>query len=219
MTQVIAVANQKGGVGKTTVAVNLARALQLIGQHVLIVDSDPQGSARDWYQASQNQNSDMPVVVGVDRPVLETSLKKLRGSFDTILIDGAAKLQDMTVSAIKAADFVLIPVQPSALDIWAAEDLVELIKARQSVTEGRPKAAFLVSRQIVGTRLASDADRALEALSLPILTARTTQRVAYAECMSTGSTVLDLETNGQAASEIKAIVSELHTLLGTPLEG
>jgi Mrp family chromosome partitioning ATPase len=66
MTQVIAVANQKGGVGKTTVAVNLARALQLMGQQVLIVDSDPQGSARDWYQASQNQNYDMPAVVGID---------------------------------------------------------------------------------------------------------------------------------------------------------
>ena len=67
-----------------------------MGQRVLIVDSDPQGSARDWYQASQNQGYDMPVVVGVDRPVLETSIQKLRGAFVTILIDGAAKLQDMT---------------------------------------------------------------------------------------------------------------------------
>lgn len=218
MSQVIAIANQKGGVGKTTVAVNLARALQLTGQRVLLVDSDPQGSARDWYQSGQNQRQDMPVVVGVDRPVLETSVQQLRGAFDTILIDGAAKLQDMTVSAIKAADFVLIPVQPSALDIWAAEDLVELIKARQSVTNGKPGAAFLVSRQIAGTRLATDADRALQALRLPILAARTTQRVAYAECMSTGSTVLDLEADNPAAGEINAIMLELRTLLTRPLE-
>lgn len=218
MSQVIAVANQKGGVGKTTVAVNLARAMQSLGQRVLIVDSDPQGSARDWFQASQDRNHDMPVVVGVDRPVLEASVQKLRGAFDTILIDGAAKLQDMTVSAIKAADFVLIPVQPSALDIWAAGDLVDLIKARQSVTDGKPKAAFLVNRQIVGTRLANDANSALQALNLPILAARTTQRVAYAECMSTGSTVLDLDANGPAADEIKAIMLELQNLLMTPLE-
>ncbi len=224
MTQVIAVANQKGGVGKTTVTVNLARAMQLAGQRVLIVDSDPQGSARDWSQASQNHGYDMPVVVGVDRPVLEQSVQKLRGSFDVILIDGAAKLQDMSISAIKAADLVLIPVQPSVLDIWAAGDLVELIKARQSVTEGRPRALFLVSRQIGGTRLAQDANAALAALGLPVLAGRTTQRVLYAECISTGSTVLDLEPNGAAASEITAILAEIQGLttaatLGHPDHG
>ena len=97
--------------------------------------------------------------------------------------------------------------------------MVELIKARQSVTNGKPQAVFLVSRQIVGTRLANDATCALEALNLPILVARTTQRVAYAECMSTGSTVLDLETNGPATGEIKAILHEMQTLIATPLEG
>lgn len=209
MAEVIAIANQKGGVGKTTLAINLARAFQLSGKRVLIVDSDPQGSARDWYQASQNRNGDMPVVVGVDRPVLETSVQQLRAAFDIILIDGAAKLQEMTVSAIKAADCVLIPVQPSALDIWAAEELVELIKTRQSVTEGKPVAAFVVSRQILGSRLAQDASEALAALKLPILPARTTQRVIYAECMSTGSTVLDLEANGPASKEVKAVMDDL----------
>lgn len=219
MTQVIALANQKGGVGKTTITVNLARAMQLAGQRVLIVDSDPQGSARDWFQASQNHGHDMPAVVGVDRPVLEQSIQKLRGSFDAILIDGAAKIQDMTISAIKAADVVLIPVQPSALDIWAAESLIELIKARQAVTDGKPRAAFLVSRQIGGTRLAHDANAALTELGLPILTGRTTQRVIYAECISTGSTVLDLEPNGAAAGEIDAILRELRALTHAPSQG
>lgn len=219
MTQVIALANQKGGVGKTTIAVNLARAIQMTGQRVLIVDSDPQGSARDWAQAGQNHGYDMPVVVGVDRPVLEKSIQQLCGTFDIIVIDGAAKLQDMTVSAIKAADIVLIPVQPSALDIWAAEDLVGLIKARQSVTEGQPQAAFLVSRQIAGTRLAHDANTALEALGLPILSGRTTQRVVYAECASMGSTVLDLEPNGPAASEINLILQEVQAMANKRQKG
>lgn len=219
MTQVIALANQKGGVGKTTVTVNLARAMQLAGQRVLIVDSDPQGSARDWLQASQNHGHDMPVVVGVDRPVLEQSIQKLRGTFDAILIDGAAKLQDMTISAIKAADVVLIPVQPSVLDIWAAGDLVGLIKARQAVMEGKPQAAFLVSRQIGGTRLAQDANAALAELGLPVLAGRTTQRVIYAECISMGSTVLDLEPNGSAASEIIAILREIQALTSAPWKG
>ena len=212
MTQVIALINQKGGVGKTTLTLNLARAMQRTGRRVLIVDSDPQGSARDWFQASQNHGYDMPGVVGVDRPVLEQSIKQLRDAFDVILIDGAAKLQDMTVSALKAADLVLIPVQPSALDIWAAEDLVELIKARRSVTEGRPQAAFLVSRQIGGTRLAADANAALAALGLPVLHGRTTQRVIYAESISTGASVLDLEPSGAAAHEIMTLLKEIEQM-------
>lgn len=209
MTHIIAVLNPKGGVGKTTISVNLARAFQKKGLRVLIVDSDPQGSAQDWAQASHNNSQDMPVVVRVDRPIIEKSVDQLRSAFDIILIDGAAKLQNMTASALKAADIVLVPVQPSAMDIWATEDLVEIIKARQAVTNGKPKAAFLVSRQITGSRLATDVNDALNKYELPILTGRTTQRVVYAECISNGSTVIDLEPNGTASAEIKTIVQEL----------
>jgi chromosome partitioning protein len=219
MTHVIAMLNQKGGVGKTTITVNLARAFQRTGLRVLIVDSDPQGSAQDWSQITQEQNRDMPVVVGVDRPILEKSIPQLRAAFDIIIIDGAAKLQDMTVSALKVADLVLIPVQPSALDIWATSDLVELVKARQVVTEGKPKAAFVVSRQITGTRLANDANEALGQFELPVLNGRTTQRVVYTECIGSGSTVLDLEPEGSASAEITAIMEELQALMRASLEG
>lgn len=216
--QVIALLNQKGGVGKTTLSVNLARALQLRGWRVLIIDTDPQGSAQDWCQAGQDHGLDMPVVVGVERPTLEKSIPQLRHAFDIIIIDGAAKLQDMTVSALKVADIVLIPVQPTALDIWATEDLAELVKARQAVTEGKPKAAFLVNRQISGTRLAGDADDALSHFDLPVFRGRTTQRVAYAESIANGSTVLDLEPNGPAAAEIVAILEELQGLMTATAE-
>lgn len=213
MSQVIAVLNPKGGVGKTTIAVHLARAFQQAGRRVLLIDSDPQGSARDWGQASQQQGLDMPAVVGVDRPLLEKNVAQLRDAFDIILIDGAAKLQELTASALKAADVVLIPVQPSAMDIWATGDLVELIRTRQTVTEGRPRAAFIVSRQIAGTRLAAETNAALGQFGLPILRGRTTQRVIYAECIGSGSTVLDLEPDGPAAAEIRAILAEVRPLL------
>lgn len=214
-TITIAVLNPKGGVGKTTITLNLARAFQQAGARVLIIDSDPQGSARDWSQASQSHrhSNDMPIVVGVDRPLLEKSIAQLRDAFDIILIDGAAKLQDMTASALRAADVVLIPVQPTALDIWATSDLVELVKARQVVTEGKPKAAFVVSRQVIGTRLAGEADMALGRFGLPIFTGRTTQRVIYAECIANGSTVLDLEPNGPATLEVHQILQELQQLM------
>src|ERR671917_1246964 len=149
MSITIAIVNQKGGTGKTTLATNVARGLQLEGSRVLLVDSDPQGTARDWRQASEIDN--MLSVVGVDRPLsLERDLPDITQVFDWIVIDGAANLknQALTVNAVKVADVVLIPVQPSAADIWGSSDLVELIQARQAVTEGKPQAAFVVSRQI-----------------------------------------------------------------------
>jgi hypothetical protein len=112
MTVTVAIVNQKGGTGKTTLATNVARGLQLEGSRVLLVDSDPQGTARDWRQASEIDN--MLSVVGVDRPLsLERDLPDIAQAFDWIVIDGAANLknQALTVNAVKVADVVLIPVQ------------------------------------------------------------------------------------------------------------
>lgn len=104
--KVIAVLNQKGGSGKTTIATHLARALQKVDYSVLLVDSDPQGSARDW-SAVDEEN---PVtVIGIDRPTIDRDLKSVAKK-DFIIIDGAPQASDLALSAIKAADFVLIPV-------------------------------------------------------------------------------------------------------------
>lgn len=107
---IIAVLNQKGGSGKTTIATHLARALQLNGADVLLVDSDPQGSARDWSAAREDQPL---TVVGIDRPTIDRDIKNLALKVDFVIIDGAPQAADLAVSAIKAADLVLIPVQPS----------------------------------------------------------------------------------------------------------
>lgn len=211
MATVLAVLNPKGGSGKSTLATNLARALQLGGRSVLVVDSDPQGTARDWRQTA-GDDVDLPPVFGVDRPTLEKDIPKVSGAFDVVVIDGAAKAAPMSVSAVKAADVVLIPVQPSAADLWAASDLVDIIAARQSIMEGRPHAAFVVSRQISGTRLASGIQEVLDGYGLPVLAARTSQRVAYAEALAAGLSVVDYEPDGKAAQEILAIIAEIEPL-------
>ena len=207
----VAVLNQKGGAGKTTLATCLARALQLEGARVLLVDSDPQGSARDWHSASEG--SFVPVV-GLDRPTLDKDLPAISGGYDWIVIDGAPQLRDMAVSAIKAADVVLIPVQPSPYDIWACADLVDLIKARQEVTDGLPKTAIVISRAIKRTILGREVREALEEHGLPIFAQGTAQRVIYANSAASGSTPLETEPEGEAAEEIRRLAEELKRFAG-----
>lgn len=202
---VIAVLNQKGGSGKTTIATHLARALQLDGKDVLLIDSDPQGSARDWAAVKE----DNPLtVVGIDRPTIDRDLKAI-GRKDFVVIDGAPQAADLAVSAIKAASFILIPVQPSPYDIWATADLVELVKQRIEVTDGKLQAAFVVSRAIKGTRIGTEITEALNGYGLPVLDSRITQRVLYPGTAAAGTTVMDYEPGGDAAREIRSLMVEI----------
>lgn len=204
----IAVLNEKGGVGKTTISTNLARGIQQQGKSVLLVDGDPQGSLRDWFAAAPEGNS-LPPVVAMDRAAQFREFSIVAKGYDWTIIDGAPSVEDLAIAAIKAADIVLIPVQPSPYDIWAAESLVEMVKARQEIGDGTPAAAFVISRQVVGTRLAADVREALNAYGLPIADAFTCQRVIYPTSAAKGSTVLDDEPEGLAAKEIEQLVKEL----------
>jgi len=204
--KVIAVLNQKGGSGKTTIATHLARALQMDGADVLLVDSDPQGSARDWSAAREDQPL---TVVGIDRPTIDRDVKNVARKVDFVVVDGAPQAADLAVSAIKAADFILIPVQPSPYDIWATSDLVELVKQRIEITDGKLQAAFVVSRAIKGTRISGEVAEALAGYELPILNTRITQRVSYPSTAAVGMTVLEAEPEGDAAAEIRALADEI----------
>ncbi|MCF5861700.1 ParA family partition ATPase [Aeromonas veronii] len=207
--KVISVLNQKGGSGKTTIATHLCRAFQLAGHDVLLIDSDPQGSARDWAAVRDEQ----PVpVVGIDRPTIERDIKAVSHK-DLIVIDGAPQAADLAISAIKASNLVLIPVQPSPYDIWAASDLVELVKQRIEMTDGRLKAAFVVSRAIKNTKIGAEIREALEGYGLPVLESRITQSVVYPSTAAAGTTVLDAESVSNAAQEIRALASEVLGLL------
>jgi len=207
--KVIAVLNQKGGSGKTTIATHLARALQLAGNSVLLIDSDPQGSARDWAAVDEAQ----PVpVVGIDRPTIERDLRSI-APHDYAIIDGAPQTSELAISAIKAAHFVLIPVQPSPYDIWAASDLVDLVKQRIELTDGKLKAAFVVSRHIAGTKLGAEIGEALDGYGLPVLVTKIGQRVSFPGTAAKGTTVLDADPSSDAAAEIRALADEVVLLL------
>ena len=131
--RVVAVVNEKGGAGKSTLSINLAAALARQGRKVVIVDADPQGTARDWREATP-EDMDMPPVVALDRPeLLLSSLKTLSG--DVLIIDTPAKAERMSANVIRVADVALIPVQPSAADVWASAATVKLIQSKRDVVE------------------------------------------------------------------------------------
>ena len=206
MANIIAVLNPKGGAGKTTIALHLSRALKEHGS-VLMVDSDPQGSARDW--AEQGGGNSFPIV-GVDRAgALKGTIQQMTHAYDWIVIDGAAKLEEMAAHAVSIAELVIIPVQPSPLDLWACETLVSQIKQRQIITDGVPTAAFQVSRAKKGTNLAKDVRRVVSEYELPLLDGNIHDRTIFAKSLSDGSTAIDVEPEGAASFEIRHLTKQI----------
>ena len=134
---VIAVCNQKGGSGKTTLAINLAGAFAADGMGVLLLDMDPQGSALDW-GSIQPAFPPSFEVMEIDRPQLLRQARGLRRDYEVIVIDCPAKFADSSSAAIRVADLVLVPVQPSPFDVWASDAIAGLIKTRQEATGGVP---------------------------------------------------------------------------------
>jgi len=201
--------NSKGGVGKTTITTTLAGTLQERGYAVLLVDADPQGSAVAWHhrRAEAERKSGHLACVQITRTTLDRDLASTNA--DYVVIDGSARLEKLSVSAIKAADVVLIPVQPSVLDLWDVSGTAALVKARQQAHGGAPRAAFVVSRQIPRTLLAQEVEEAVSALGLPLLKTRTTQRVAYPEAAVVGRTVGEYAPGSKADLEAAALTYEI----------
>lgn len=203
---IIGVLNQKGGVGKTTLAVNIAAALARTGKRVLLIDADPQGSALDW--AAAREGDPLFAVVGLPKPSIHKELAMVGEGYDVVVIDGPPRVTDLARSAIMASDVVLIPVQPSPYDIWAADEVVKLIQ-EASVFKENLKSVFVINRKIANTAIGRDVREALEAYDLPTLEASIVQRVAFAEAAAVGKAIYEQDRDGVASQEIEAVVSEL----------
>lgn len=198
--------NQKGGVGKTTLAIHFAHALTLKDYRVLLVDTDPQGSSLDW--AATREEPSPFQIMGFDRPTVHKDLSGIARDYDHVVIDSPPRVADIARSAILAADLVVIPVQPSPYDVWAANDVISIIKEALVFKENL-KTVFAINRKIVNTAIGRDVAKALEEFGFPILKTHVCQRVVFAESGTNGSTVLETDPKGKAALEIWSLTKEL----------
>lgn len=203
---ILAVLNQKGGVGKTTLSVHIATALAAQGNKVLLVDADPQGSALAW--SANRQGESLFPVIGLPNKTIHKELKTVAKPYDVVVIDGPPRVYDVARSAIMASDIVIIPVQPSPYDVWAAKEIVDLIEEAAAFKENL-KSAFVINRKITNTAIGRDVAEALSKYSLPSLKAVVSQRVNFAESAGSGQTVLELDPNSLASQEITNLVKEI----------
>ena len=207
---IVGVLNQKGGVGKTTTSIGIASVLAKRGDRVLVIDADPQGSSLDW--AAAREGEALFTVVGLPRASIHKEIANLAKDYDHVIIDGPPRVTDLARSAILASDVVLIPVQPSPYDIWAANEVVELIK-EASVFKENLKSCFVINRKIVNTAIGRDVVDALSTYPVPVLENSIAQRVIFAESAAQGKAVFELESEHPGALELNAVVSELEEFL------
>jgi chromosome partitioning protein len=206
---IVAVLNQKGGVGKTTLATHIAGELALRGQQVILLDADPQGSALDWTQRRAQQG--LPRLfgtVGLARETVHQEAPELARRADHVVIDGPPRIAALARSALLAAERVLIPVQPSPYDVWASAEMVALVREAQ-VFRPSLRAAFVVNRRVVRTVIGREARGALADQPLPALRAEVRQRIVFADSVAAGRLVRESAPDSAAAREITALVDEL----------
>ena len=206
---VVAIVNQKGGVGKTSIATNLAFALAQ-DNTVILLDSDPQRSAAGW--ATLKTHPDLLLTVqGVEAGALAREVRASEETYGWVVVDCPPGITQVNVDAIRVADVVLIPCKPRVWDVWACGDIVDAVKLRQQANRGWPKAAFVISMGRPRTRFSQSIGEALQNLGLPLLQSRTTERESYALAAAEGRSVLE-GRDRVAKAEIMGIKQEVEEL-------
>ena len=210
----IAVVNQKGGAGKSTIAVHLARWLQRQKKSLLLVDADGQRTSSIWLESLEDE---IPFQVLQNPDELLEQIPKLAKQYEWLLIDGPATLSETTRALLLWADLALIPCQPAGVDLASASDTVRLVRQAQCIRNGLPKAVLFLNKAIKGTRLKDEAVAVLRQVEdIQLLDAIIHQRQIITDAFGQGATVFDLSGTpaGVARQELDSLFKQAMEVLG-----
>ena len=216
MSKVISIVNIKGGVGKTTVSINLSGGISDTGKRVLLVDTDPQKSASDWYkQRKKLDNSELKhknlyfYEKDFAPRKAKDRIKELKKDYDLIIFDNPPQDYHTVIHIIANSDFCIIPISTSASDIKSTKQMVEIIEEGKKRNLFNVKPFLLISNKFIGTSVGEQFRETIEIIGCPVMKTEISHRIALLELSYLGKTIFEYGENSFAADEFKSLTREV----------
>jgi chromosome partitioning protein len=205
---IIAVVNQKGGTGKTTVTTNLATLFATQGIEILLVDADPQQSALEW-QRDRPAHLPPVSVIGLPAPNLHREIPRLQAKYPVILIDGGGRVTATARATVAVADFLLVPTLASLPDARSTQRFFREVVEEVAAIKGRVSGAILFTMVKTGTVFNVSGQGPIKDLGYPVLETTLSHRITYQEAFAQGMSVSEYDPRNKATDEVQALFQEV----------